>query len=123
MGDALAGRCRSRRVCSRSAYCSRSQSAGSGRPTPDCGRAGIPGKLDDASVSVVGLPAAGMVTAAPRQFLSHFFVTHGAENYRRYVQLQQHDSDRALKRVVFPILVISVVMLWAVMVMAVMSEF
>jgi len=37
--------------------------------------------------------------------------------------LQQHDSDRALKRVVFPILVISVAMLWAVMATAVMGGF
>jgi hypothetical protein len=44
------------------------------------------------------------------------------QNPQRNRQLQQHDSDRALKRVVFPVLVISVVMLWAVMATAVMGS-
>jgi hypothetical protein len=69
------------------------------------------------SVAVVDPPTSKAITVHFFQQSPDSLSHHGQRNH----QLQQHESDRALKRVVFPVLMISVVMLWAVMATAVLK--
>ena len=68
-------------------------------------------------VAVVDPPTSNAITL-------HF--QHSPDSVSQYAQrnhqLQQHESDRARKRVVFPLLMISGVMLWAVMAAAVLND-
>ena len=68
----------------------------------------------------------GAVVDSPTSNAITLHFQHSPDSVSQYAQrdhqLQQHESDRALKRVVSPVFMISVVMLWAVIAAAVLND-